>query len=111
MLCYNNCRINNVNKGTGFARLSFDIEDTAGVVLNTIRICNADVEKQIRDLLDMNRHDLFLAYGMTDIDIWQKEPGIYLIFWSPCDGCDVLYEVDDNEIRKLTRMGMEGETA
>ena len=48
---------------------------------------------------------------MTDIDIWQKEPGLYLISWSPCDGCDVLYEVDDNEIRKLAQTGAEGKSA
>lgn len=107
---YNNCKINNIKKGTDLVRLSFDIEDTAGVVLNTIQISNVDAVKQIRDLLDMNRNYLFLAYGMTDIDIWQKEPGLYLISWSPCDGCDVLYEVDDNEIRKLAQTGAEGKS-
>lgn len=108
---YNNCKINNIKRGTCLARLSFDIEDTAGVALNTIQICNFDAEEQIQDLLERKRDYLFLAYGMTDIDIWKKEPGIYLISWSPCDGCCIQYEVEESEIRKLTKTEIEGASA
>lgn len=98
---FTQCTIDKVQYGEEFDHLTFDILDGEGTRVNEIRVCNRNTQKELQQLFANPTVRLFWAYGMVDIDISQKSPGIYLIEWSPCDGVLHEYEVSETELRKL----------
>lgn len=99
--CFQNCVIDNVEYGEGFDYLQFDILGEDGTHLNKIYVCNRNVQEDLQQLFANPSIYLYWAYGMVDIDISQKAPGVYRIDWSPYDGVVHTYEVNTEEIKKL----------
>lgn len=103
---YANCKIQNIKKGNGFPRLSFDIVDADGKA-HEILIQNSNTTQQLEELVTRKRERAILAFGMTDIDVWINREGVFCIEWSPCDGVYYVYDVQKAEIMKLLEAGKE----
>lgn len=98
---FEQCVIDNVQYGEGYDHLTFDIMDSNGTLLNTISVCTRNTQEELQRLFTNPQIRLFWAYGMVDIDISQKAPGVYFIEWSPYDGVLHKYEVAEAELKKL----------
>lgn len=97
---YQNCRIENVIWSDGMPVLTFDVLNDNGHI-ETINIQNRNVKDQIQELLNHKRERTVLAFGMTDIDIWQSDNNQFRIEQSPIPGVYINMMVDATELEKL----------
>lgn len=98
---HQNCKIENIIWSDRIPILRFDVVNEEKGHIETINIQNINVKNQIQELLEQKRERAVLAFGMTDIDIWQADNHQFRIEQSPVPGIYVNMLVDKTELEKL----------
>ena len=101
---FDNCTTCNVVWQNALPRLQFDVLTEDGETY-PIAIQNYNTAEQLLELLDGKRSRAILACGMTDIDIYKMSNGMYVIDWSPCEGADIYFKMNQDELQKLISDG------
>lgn len=95
------CVIDNVEYRDSYDHLTFDILDEQGKKLETVRVCNREIQEDLELLLANPVRRVFWAFAMTDIDICWADKNSLSIEVSPYAGVYTTYIVSKSELEKL----------